>query len=343
MRIWVIGTCIAIALGAGSVIGIFWYQSSTNETEIEQTTSEETEKETSKNNPSEIQSNPSEESEFPLTNDGEIDITKLDKNGPWNRDLLLFSSTNGTTWENEDVFVEAAGVPSITSMENGTLVAAFQWFPVESPENFDKVAISMSQDGGKTWSDPIPATFEDLPNEYQRPFDPTVVRAEDGTIRMFFTSSPSENKIFNDTVAIYSATSEDGLTYTFESGTRLDSEGVANFDSAAALFNNTWYLSTPKNIPGESTGGTYLATSTDGINFEEQEGYEETNGYNWTGNLVIMNELLTFFGTASPGNIWYTQSSNGVSWSEKTLTNVRGGDPAVIQTEEGTWIMIAVE
>ena len=48
-------------------------------------------------------------------------------------------------------------------------IAAFQWFPREKTKDFDRVAVKVSTDEGKTWSDPQPIKLEGMPDDYLRP------------------------------------------------------------------------------------------------------------------------------------------------------------------------------
>lgn len=145
--------------------------------------------------------------------------------GPWNNDLKLRLSDDKKPFGVETTFVRAAGVPSLTRTGNGRLLAAFQWFPFDNQTAWDRVALSWSDDDGKTWSSPKAAVFKRLPEGYQRAFDPTVTLTEDGRIRMYFTSNTSGSRLLDDTTAIYSAISSDGETYTFEPGERFAVKG----------------------------------------------------------------------------------------------------------------------
>ena len=252
-------------------------------------------------------------------------------NGPWKRDLRVATSADGTTFERDAVFVERAGVPSVIADANGRLVAAFQWFP-EIDESWDKVAVSFSDDDGTTWSDPKTITVTGMPSGYQRPFDPTLALTADGKIRMYFTSSPDRQGP-NNRMEIFSAISDDGLAYAFETGTRLAVENGRVYDSAALLLNGTWQLVAPA-----TNVGAYHATSADGLTFTRQDDIASTP-WNWTGNLLAVDGMIRFYGSG-PGKAWWTESADGNSWSTPTPTNTQAGDPAVAKTANGTYVMI---
>ena len=88
--------------------------------------------------------------------------------GPWDNDLLIASSKDGLIFEKPTVFTERGGVPHVARDSKNRLIAVFQWFPFDKADAFDKVALRISADNGKTWSDPAPIRVRDLPPGYQR-------------------------------------------------------------------------------------------------------------------------------------------------------------------------------
>jgi len=253
--------------------------------------------------------------------------------GPWNNGLWLVSGTDGRTWGPPLPFVGPAGVPSLARTPSGRLIAAFQWFPFDRPEAFDRLGVAFSDDGGATWSSAQPIQVQGLPAAYMRPFDPTVVALDDGRIRLYFTSNTghgSEN-------AFYSAISEDGVTYTWEPGVRFF-PGRGTVDCAVGLWDGYWHLTSPVGAPHE---GAYHAVSRDGLEFGRVADIPSSANFNWTGNLVATAHALRFYGT-SPGGVWYSDSRDGTSWSPPVYVGVKGGDPAVVQNTSGLWLMLYV-
>lgn len=278
------------------------------------------------------QSEPQQTTQFTEPDPAEIEANN--PNGPWSLDLKYALSTDGETFGEAETFVERAGVPSVIEDEDGRLIAAFQWFPQDN-DAWDRVAVSISEDQGETWSDPEAIVVDGLPSNYQRPFDPTLTLTPDGRIRLFFTSGEGMPGP-EGTIEIYSAISEDGITYTFEEEPRLAVEGERVYDSAAIWFQETWHLS----VPVHATGA-YHTTSTDGLTFEEPEVVASTP-WNWTGNYVLWGEDQFRFYGSGPGIIWWSESSDGSTWSTPKPTNTQGGDPAVVQLEDESYLMIFV-
>src|SRR4029078_11800099 len=116
-------------------------------------------------------------------------------------------------------------------LQDGRLIAAFQHFPQDDNRNFDRVAVAFSRDEGKTWTKPVPIFVDGLEKGLARPFDPTLVPLPDGKVRLYFTSNRSPD--FRRSIpAIYSAISQDGVQYLFESGVRFAVEGRIVIDCA---------------------------------------------------------------------------------------------------------------
>lgn len=254
--------------------------------------------------------------------------------GPWKRDLMMAKSADGTAFGAATTFVERAGVPSVVREADGRLVAAFQWFPQDDAA-WDKVAVSFSEDDGATWTEPRTIALEGLPENYQRPFDPTLAVTEDGRLRLYFTTAVGKPGPNADT-HIASAVSDDGVTYAVEPGERVIEEGVRLYDAAALRFDGTWHLTTPLHAEGATH-----ATSANGTDFASVEPIDAYPTYNWTGNLLAWGDGMRFYGSG-PGPVWWSETADGDDWSKPVPTGVRGGDPAVVELGNGAYLMIYV-
>lgn len=265
-----------------------------------------------------------------------VEVRVVTAQGPWTRGLLLASGAGPDAWGAFSPFVGQAGVPSLARLPGGRIIAAFQWFPYEDPTAFDRVAVALSDDGGRSWTAPRPIVLRDLPAGHQRPFDPTVTVTAGGQVRLYFTSSPPFSPGVSPANGFYSALSADGVEYAFESGVRFF-PGRATVDCAALLWRGRWHLVSPVGAPQE---GAYHAVSDDGLAFVRAADIPSDAVANWTGNLVAVGEELRFYGTSSQG-VWYAASSDGFSWRPPVfLTGVRGGDPAVVEAAPGRWLMV---
>ena len=82
---------------------------------------------------------------------------------------------------------ERAGVPTLARLADGRLIAAHQHFPADFGADFDKVAIRISDNEGRTWTRPQVIQLTGLPDGMRFPFDPTLVALPDGRVRLYFT------------------------------------------------------------------------------------------------------------------------------------------------------------
>ncbi len=293
------------------------------------------------------------ESEGEMHNPPEDMFTQVCENGeemkgPWNNYLgitTLSSSESKAQGSSTKTLVEAGGVPTLIQNADGDLIAAFQWFPCDNEDAFDKVAISTSKDEGKTWSDPEPIEVDGLPDGYQRPFDPTLALLPDGQIRIYFTSNAKGMSTFGDDTNIYSAISDDGIHYTFEEGARFDLDGDPAYDSAVGYWDGLWHLITPNNGDEASTGSANHGVSEDGLEFEILDPIELDAEVNWTGNFLTKDDGLYFYGTpggkGGKGN-WFTFTEDGETWEEPSYLKNLGGDPAVTCFEDLSCLAIGV-
>lgn len=260
--------------------------------------------------------------------------------GPWNNALRMAWSSDGVTFGASTVFQDSSGVPSVIHWKGDTLIAAFQWFrePKPSP-SWDRVAVKFSYDNGLTWTEPQPIVVQGMPVNYQRPFDPTLVRLEGDSLRIYFSSSDGLPMGGLDSlVNTYSAVSLDGIHYTFEPDARVDIADRPVIDPAVIYYKNLWHYTAPIGAPQD---GAYHFTSVDGLHFEKSPNIPSDNFHNWTGNIMVEDEdELRFYGSGQ--KIWYNSTIDGNVWNGFVQTNIKGGDPALVKTKNNEYLIIFV-
>ena len=264
-------------------------------------------------------------------------------NGPWNNDIGVFR-VDGRTGEVTRVHTFArAGVSTVVRLENGDLLAAFQWFPdgPDRKDSFDRIATSRSSDGGKTWSAPKTAEIKGVTNNERPPFDPTLVALDDGRVRMFVTRAarPGAGRAIP---RIGSAISRDGVRFELEEGPRLEVDGEPVIDCAVARIGPTWHLFAPIQ---KSPGGAYHAISEDGVKFTRVADVARDANERWLGAAVAVDGALHFYGTSDRG-IWCARSADGKTWSEPApghaaAPKVEGADPGIAFLANGDAIVTA--
>ncbi len=172
--------------------------------------------------------------------------------GPWNNDVHICRLDAAGRLERLGVF-ERLSVPTLARMPDGRLPAAVQYFPVDDPDRFDKIAVAVSSDEGRTSSSLKTARFSGLPNSMVRPFDPTLVSLPGGRVRLYFTGNFGRH-LYESTPAIYSAVSTNGSDCEYEPGVRFGVAGRMVIDCAVVLHRGVFHLYAPDNggVPGVS-------------------------------------------------------------------------------------------
>jgi hypothetical protein len=260
---------------------------------------------------------------------------------PWENPLVIARSTDGINFSNRTIFQDSSGVPSAIKWKGDTLICAFQWFRQPNPSpSWDRVAVKYSYDNGLTWTEPTPIVITGIPAQYQRAFDPTLVKLRNSdSIRVYFSSSATPPTAgLDSTVNTYSAVSADGINYTFENSPRVDVLNNRAIDPAVIYFNNSWHYHSPIGAPQD---GAYHYLSNNGLNFSAVSNVPSDAQHNWTGNFVVEDSSeLRFYGSGAM--IWYNSSPNGGVWNGYVNTNVQGGDPTVVKLADNNYLMIYV-
>ncbi len=263
----------------------------------------------------------------------------VNENGPWNSPLKIAFSSDGTNFINDKIFQDSAGVPSVIKWNGDTLICAFQWFrePRNSP-TWDRVAVKFSYNKGLDWTEPKPIIVKGLPQNYQRPFDPTLVVTDNGKLRIYYSSSNGPVQGLDSSINTYSAISDDGINYTFEPNPRYDNPQQRVIDPAVIKYKDQWHYLSPKGAPQD---GAFHCISNDGLLFSKQSDFSSDNNHNWTGNFMKENENeLRFYGCGP--TIWFNKSDDGFLWKSYINTNINGGDPSVVKIADNSYLMIYV-
>ena len=258
--------------------------------------------------------------------------------------LIEWRSKDGTNWTEYRLFQACADVPSIAINDTGNLLMAYQNFQDRDDDShFDKVSLRRSEDPGESWGEPAPANLIGFPPEAARPFDPTVVSDPAGSQwRMYFSMSMSGSLQLDENVCTHSAVSNNGVDFNDEEDTRFCASGGAVIDPAVGLLDGTWYYSAPRGAPQD---GAHLATSDDGVTFTEDEPVPSDDNRAWTGNFVEVDGVLRFYGRGAlipSGNLlWWSSTTDGVTWSGYTQTDIPAGkDPGVTRHEDDSFMIL---
>ena len=253
--------------------------------------------------------------------------------GPWDNDVHLYRVWPDGTSERLAVF-ERAGVPSLLRLADGRLIAAHQWFPEGDAAAFDKVAVRLSSDEGRTWSAPRTIALSGLPQDQRSPFDPTLLQLPDGRIRLYFTTNRA--RLFEqDRPWIASAISSDGLSFAVEPGARFGVASETVIDCAAVLHRGVFHLYSPMET---GRGSGYHAVSRDGLSFERAADVSVPD-VRWLGAAVASAGGIRFYGTSERG-LWTAFSGDGAAWSAPSFVTLQGADPGVVENVDSSALFL---
>jgi hypothetical protein len=191
-----------------------------------------------------------------------------------------------------DVLLVTRATPSRNGPDAGAVLV---YASVQTPGARGGLARAVSVDQGRTWSQPETVVINGWPRELESrwPVNPAAVQLEDGRIRLFFTLNarpadrptapgrPADRPSQASAAAgsVYSAISNDGLTFAVEDGVRFDLIGAANVEVLR--------LPDPPSTDTRRLGPwlmfltredhTVLAVSKDGLSFERDPTFALTS------------------------------------------------------------------
>ena len=261
---------------------------------------------------------------------------ELRSGGPRRNGLKLATSKDGLHFEKLNKFLTEFGdVPCMITTPKGVIIAAYQ-IP-------DGMAISKSEDNGKTWS-PTKVKIKGLPKNVTRgPCDPSIVLLPDGKLRLYFiTSSPNTKSEEAQKGCTRSAISTDFEVFEFEEGIRFIDLGRPLQDQSIIKIGNLWHYYAPHfTRPGDEVFHNYHLTSRDGLNFKPEMDII-LRGISFLGNLCQVDDCYRFYGTYN--GVSSASSKDGFEWVLDPGLRLSGsdvfGDAAVTRLKNGTFLMI---
>lgn len=258
-----------------------------------------------------------------------------DTRGPWDGSLYQTSSSDGMAFSGKTLVLEQAGVPNLLRLPTGELILTYQYFSSESRDLFDAIAYSVSDDNGATWSAPKPVALSGVPTPAGpnlKPMDPTLVRAEDGSLRLYFTYHAKGKK----SAELYVAVQDEGdiaATFVTQVTPALSVPGAFLLDPAVTFFDGVWHHYTWQ----DKSDGNYHSTSTDGLTFALSD--DISLPMDFLGQVVPFGEGLRFYGTGK-GSVDSAYSADGETWTMDTGSRSPGADPAIAILDDGTYLMV---
>ncbi|NQV90705.1 hypothetical protein HQ487_04875 [Candidatus Uhrbacteria bacterium] len=242
--------------------------------------------------------------------------------GPFERRLQTAISYDGLSYVSNSGWIsDQANVPDAVVTQDGTLYLYYSGWVVGDRLNSSAVAIS--QDNGVSW------TYHYIEmngaESLHLPADPDVVLLNDGTFRMYFTSSQTGGNI-----SIYYGESMDGINFEYK-GVIISLPDRQALDSTTFKIGDTWHMYA---LSDKGVDELWHLTSTDGVIFEvygltsfpyDGKSYVPSNGV-WIENKFHL--MLFHPREASIVSMW---TKNGLDWYPDEGTRL---DP----TEEETYV-----
>jgi hypothetical protein len=252
-----------------------------------------------------------------------------DINALANHQIFLAYSEDGLHWRTDNQLIrDSSSVPALFYWQESLWILAVNG---TADENFEKL-VMLHQQGDGTWEE----WFIDLPFE-GRPVDPDVVVLPDDTIRLYFfdfsvnAQPPSPNQ--SRTGRMYSATSEDGITFTLDEGVRLESTPPAT-DPDVIQQGDVWWMF----VSHPQEGDMIVAQSEDGLTFSEVG--MVTHG-SIADTVLLEDGTLRQYACVMRGSMAIMESENGLDWTARTdIQPPPGCDPDVVQLPDGSWVMV---
>ncbi len=255
--------------------------------------------------------------------------------GPWDGTLYRATSRDGLSFGSGTLVLKRAGVPNLLRTKDGRIILTYQYFSDTDQSMFDVISYSASDDDGATWTDPKAIMLSELPaplDEKKHPMDPTLVQADDGSLRLYFTYHASGRQH----AELYSATNARGDiagTFVANPTPALSIADKNLLDPSVVLFDGTWHHFSWQ----DGSDDNFHSTSADGLTFARQA--DVNLPMDFLGQAVSAGSGIRMYGTGK-GGIISAFSADGFSWKTDSGSRAQGADPGVTRLADGTYLMV---
>lgn len=205
----------------------------------------------------------------------------------------------------------------------GDLLMYFPSFKNFSQAGDEKIMAAKSTDNGATWEELGLITITNALDGVTA-VDPSLVQLADGRLRLYFFGS---TVVIGDPAKIggehniYSAISEDGLTFTMEDGVRYAQEQITDPDVIYLPAYGTWLMYVSEGPQ------TLIITSNDGLEWFDTEFSWDGGGV--PGAYVDDNNVVHLYGCGQ-GGIMTETSVDGIIFDGTSTTALTASDQSII-------------
>jgi len=265
--------------------------------------------------------------------------------------LRLARSEDGLTFTDSGVvFLQRAAGPDLVVLPRGHVLALFDYAVGNDPAGPTVIAVSRSDDNGRSWSPARPIRLKGRGAKGIHARHGDLVPMLSGRFRLYFSSATGASRKAkrptgsSGVTMIRSAVTWNGIDYHVDGRTRIRLRGAGDVHpvvgrlspSAGAGTRFHLYVAAPPFVPSPST---HHFVSRDGRRFARLK-TTHTPGAGFIGSIITADRGLRAFVSSDRG-IGSLTSRNGRKWvAEGGLRLASGWDPAVVRLKDGSYLML---
>ncbi len=280
---------------------------------------------------------------------GQTIVPEGNGGGPLFARLAMATSTDGLAFTRTGkILADQADVPDAITLPNGEVRV---YYIAGCPQAVGNKLVFASSTNLTEWTY-RKVTVNGTNDLGASPVDPTVERTDEGRYRLYFTSAPKPSDGGSQpTARTYSAISDDGVTFTVETGARFVDETNFVLDPSVLKVASTWHYFAG-GIATMSEARNYHATSTDGLTFTRASdfgfermlmanGLQVPGGYRYYGFEQSPQRTAIRSVFTTDGTVWKLDDGYRLDVDPQSSIEQEGvKDPAVTRLSDGTYVMV---
>jgi len=261
--------------------------------------------------------------------------------------IRIAGSKDGLSFKDTgDILLRNAAAPDLVRLPRGELLAVFDFVAPDFGDHL--LAVSRSEDDGRSWSRPRPVRLEGLDRKLTRPRHGDLVWMPDGTLRLYFAASIRSDdrrreKKPEGVTLILSATTRNGERFQLDPDMRLELKGVPDAHPMVVRMDRRLhlYVGLADGAGGRRDGRieSNHQISTDGRRFDRAEPVRIRDTL-LVGNAITVDKLPRVYLTGKEGLVSLTTSDGQAFKPEEGLRLKPGLDPAVARLKDDSFLML---
>lgn len=284
-----------------------------------------------------LKNNPYSQNDFTPIDAGEGKKQEENDERPLNVKLETAVSSDGFNFTPTGNWIsDQAHMPDLVIKDDRIFLYYSGWIVGEF---LNRTAVAISQDNGKTWVYKY-VTVNGAQN-LRSPSNPDIILLDDGTFRLYYTSSAIDGIPY-----LFYAESSDGLSFDFKSAV-FAPVGYQASNSTTFKIADTWHLYAQTE---KDDGTLWHLTSTDGIHFEVYARTSfpmDTKNYLPSNGIWIDEKFHIFLYSKQDSSIRSMFTKNGFDWYpddgarlSPVSPNSFVRDSSIVQLPSGEYLMV---